>query len=614
MRIAKEYAATIKARKGIAADVLNTARFREQLVLLRERLGLPLAKIEAEAKKGLQEIVSVKNAVFSYLFDHVLGPMHTRAWTLDVDQQGLDRLKELSKSGAVLVYLPTHRSYADAFVLTQILRQNGMPRNSILGGNNVGFFPLGTIIRRSGGVLIRRSFKEDEIYKLVVREYLRYLVASGSNLEWYMEGGRSRTGKLRPPKYGLLRYLVDAIESGGADDLLLVPVSTTYDQLHEVGLMASEEAGQAKSKEGIRWLIDYARVQQKWIGKAYVRFGQAMSLRQALGHATEGDGGRWAVQKVAFEVFKRINCITPVTAPALVTLALLGVRDRALTLKEVHDVVVPLLEYASQRDLPTSAVGGLRDVSGVEEVLDALEGSGVVERYDAGLQPVFKIRPGKHAVAAFYRNSAIHWFVNRAIVELTLLEVSAESDADSLQRAWTAAYALRDLLKFEFFFSDKQAFGEEIRQEALLLSPGFRELVASPRRASILQQAPFLVAHRVLPAFFGAYFIVADRLAAQPVDATIQQAAFLEECVAVGRQYVLQQRLNNPECVSRELFANALLLAGNRGLLETGSNELAENRERFAAELAAAVNALTAIDEYDQHRRIDIGSSSELHT
>ncbi len=601
-------ARAITGRKAAADDVMNAEHFKAQLALLSAKLGIPLSKITCEAEKGLREIVAVKSRAFSYLFDHVLGPMHTRAWTLDVDIEGLERVKAVGKEGTGLVFLPTHRSYADAFILTQVLRKNGMPRNNILGGNNVGFFPLGTIIRRSGGVLIRRSFKGDEIYKLVVREYLRYLVASGSNLEWYMEGGRSRTGKLRPPKYGLLRYLVDAIESGGASDLLLVPVSTTYDQLHEIGLMASEEMGTVKGKEGIRWLMDYARTQRKWIGKAYVRFGEPLSLREALVSAgNENIGNRWALDKVAFEVFQRINRITPVTAPALVTLALLGVQDRALALSEVHEVILPLLDYASKRGLPTAPVSGLRGMSGVEEVLDALASTGVVRRYDRGLQPVFQIEPGMHSVAAFYRNSAIHWFVNRAIVEIGVMDVSRDTNADSLERGWANAYALRDLLKFEFFFSDKQVFRDEIKAEALLLDPDFREHIASPdRRGLILLQTNFLIAHRVLPAFLEAYFIVADRLAAHPVDSAVDQKTFVTECVAVGQQYVLQRRLQNPECVSRELFGNALLLAANRGLLEPGSDDLASNRRLFADELTATVAAVAAIDEYDQHMRTGV--------
>ena len=163
---------------------------------------------------------------------------------------------------------------------------------------------------------------------------------------------------------------------------------------------------------------------------------------------------------------------------------------------------------------------------------------------------------------------------------------------------------LRDLLKFEFFFSEKPVFLEEIRTEAGLLDPHMREHVAARTAGlSILEQAPFLIAHRVLPAFLEAYFIVADRLAAHPLDAPVDEQKFLAQCVAVGRQYVLQKRLGNPECVSRELFTNALALAANRGLLQSGADGLADKRRRFAAETAAAVADVAAIGQLDYRLR-----------
>ena len=393
------------------------------------------------------------------------------------------------------------------------------------------------------------------------------------------------------------------------EDILLVPVSTTYDQLQEVGKLAAEEAGVAKVKEGVRWLAGYARAQSRKLGKAYVRFGEPLSLRQTCPRGDDQPLG-WTLDKIVFEVFQRINRITPVTAPALVTLALLGVDDHALSLQEVHDVIEPLLDYASQRNLPTAALGDLHGGRGVEQVLDTLVQSGVVGRHDGGLASVFYIEPGKHSVAAFYRNSAIHWFVNRAIVELAVLVASRAGSGDAIDRVRDAAFALRDLLKFEFFFSEKPVFLEEIRMEAGLLDPHMREHVAARTAGlSILEQAPFLIAHRVLPAFLEAYFIVADRLAAHPLDAPVDEQKFLAQCVAVGRQYVLQKRLGNPECVSRELFTNALALAANRGLLQSGADGLADKRRRFAAETAAAVADVAAIGELDyrlRHRAQDL--------
>ena len=589
---------TSKSRKAIAQEVLNSERFQTELAAAAEKLGQPLSEARRHADTALRTMVSVQSPFFRFLFARGLGPLHARAWSLDVDWTTLKRLQQ-ENPGKSLVFLPTHRSYADPYILAKALRATGLPRTFILSGDNLQFFPVGTIARRAGAIFIRRSFRDDDIYKLALREYMRYLVASGANLEWYMEGGRSRTGKLRRPRYGLLHYLVEATDSSAAEDILLVPVSTTYDQLHEVGTLAAEEAGVAKTKEGLRWLAGYARAQSKKLGKAYVRFGEPFSLREARPRG-DTEPQRWSLDKIAFEIFWRINQITPVTAPALVTLALLSVRDHALTLQEVQNVIEPVLKYVAQRNLPTTALGDLYDTHGVETVLHTLVRSGVVGRHDSGLTPVFYINPGQHAVAAFYRNSAIHWFVNRAIVELAVMLGSRAGAGDAIDQVREAAFALRDLLKFEFVFSEKPVFLDEITTEASLLDAHMREhMTARTAGLPILKQAPFLMAHRVLPAFLEAYFIVADRLAAQPADAPVDEQKFLAHCVAVGRQYVLQKRLRNPECVSRELFGNALALASNRGLLQPGADDLTQKRRQFAEETAAAVSAVSAIGELD---------------
>lgn len=598
-------ALSLMSRRAAAAEILEAQPLRAEIGALAAQLGLPRAEADARALSALQSMLATQSPFFSLLGDHVLGPMHTKAWTIDVNADELTRLEELQREKS-LVFLPTHRSYADAFIVKKVLHEAGFPRNYILGGDNLGFFPLGTIARRSGAVFIRRSFGDDEIYKSVVRGYMRHLATHGANLEWYMEGGRSRTGKLRPPKYGLLKYLADAIDGDDTRDMLLVPVSLTYDRLHEIGSMAEEEAGAAKAKEGVRWLSEYAQAHRKWLGHAYLRFGEPLSLKTALSvdqSTCDGAPTRWTVDKVAFEVFQRINRVTPVTAPALVTLALLGTDGQALTLAEIGEFIDPLLTYAQQRQLPTAAVSNLSHETGIAEVLDILVSAGVVVRYDQGLVPVFGIREGQHAVAAFYRNSAIHWFVNRAIIELGVMAGASQSNRDSIDRGWDFAFALRDLLKFEFFFSEKQAFREEIKAEAALIDPNLQAHI-SARKADVaaLTNASFLIAHRVLPSFLEAYALVAERLAAQPVSASVTQEGLLSECSRIGRQYLMQKRLKHPECLSRELFANAFALARNRGLLNGDESELQFKRAAFAEEAAAALAAVEVIAKLDRER------------
>jgi glycerol-3-phosphate O-acyltransferase len=136
-----------------------------------------------------------------------------------------------------------------------------------------------------------------------------------------------------------------------------------------------------------------------------------------------------------------------------------------------------------------------------------------------------------------------------------------------------------------------------------LLDPLFRSRDTDPQsHRRTLLEAPFLIAHRTLTAFLEAYFVVADRLGAQPPEVPIDKTAFIGQCCNVGKQYLMQQRLRHPECLSQELFGNALLLAANRGLLNGGGADLNRRRTEFARELQTIVSAVDAIGALDRQR------------
>jgi glycerol-3-phosphate O-acyltransferase len=576
-----------KVPRLVAEQILGSARFRDELLVHAHRTGAELAEVTEQAAQRLREVVGVQSRQVNDLMAAALSPIHAKAWTPRIGGVDLERLRELNQKHS-LVFLPTHRSYSDPLVLRSVLDANGFPPNHVVGGDNMAFWPLGPLGRRAGMVFIRRSFGDDELYKLAVREYFGYLAAKRFNLEWYIEGGRSRTGKLRAPKFGILQFLVQAIEAGRAEDAYLVPVSITFDQLPEVGLMAAEQGGAAKAREGVGWLARYARSHQQQLGTVHVRFGEPVQLRPAL---EREDNRRLAMQKVAFEVCDRMNRATPVLPGSLVPLALLGAHNRALTLGEVCAVLDPLLDYVTARGLPSVNLDTLRRPDGVRKALAELARFGVVTTYSEGTEPVFAIEPGQHLVAAYYRNNAVHWFVNRAIIELSALAVGD----GTLEQAWEHALRLRDLFKYEFFFAGKPQFREELEAELELLDPGWQER----DRAELLRGAPFLAAHRVLRSFAEAYLVVADRLAARDPRTPVENKPFLDECVAVGRQYLLQRRISSPESVSRELFEGALRLAANLDLVDPGRDDVAARRAVFATEMAEVVRLVAVIDGID---------------
>jgi len=573
----------------VVAEIAGGRRFQGALAALAAELGRPPAELERAGRAALHEMVAVQSRPALAAIDR-LGRFALRAYDIEVDTEALEALRTLNRRHA-LVFLPSHKSYLDPFIVRGALGRAGLPCNHILGGVNVSFWPMGPILRRSGVVFIRRSIRDDAVYKCALRSYLGYLVERRYNLEWYLEGGRSRTGKLRPPRLGVLAYLLEAFRENDVDDVFLVPVSIAYDQLVEVTAMAAEEHGAEKKPESFGWMLRYIRAQGQHLGKAYLNVAEPLSLRNARTDT------KLATEKIAFEVLHRINRVTPVTPPSLVTLALLGTGDRALTAADIRSVLDPLLDYVEVRKLPQAGTLDLAAPGGLRPALDALVGTKVVTRFSGGAEPVYAIGENQHLVAAYSRNRIIHFFVTRAITELVLLHlvrrpVGRPGEGDLAARAWAEALRLRDLLKYEFFFANKAEFAEELRAELAILDPDWERKAADPTAiATGLAGLPLLLGHRVLGSFLEAYMVVADHLAAHP-PGPVDEASFLEECIGLGRQYRLQQRIHSTESISRELFRNALALATGRGLLESDPGG---GRGAFAAELREVVERVDSL-------------------
>jgi glycerol-3-phosphate O-acyltransferase len=593
---------------GVTITALTSdRRFLAGASALAERLGRSEESVLAEARDCLAEMATRQRPLARALWARWARFLYSRAYELSFDESALAMLRQLGQEHP-LVFLPSHRSNLDGYVMASLLYRERFPANHTLGGINMAFWPIGPIGRRTGVIWIRRSFRDDEVYKLVLRHYLAFLVGAGADLEWYIEGGRTRTGKLLPPRLGLFNYLADAVEDLGVPGVHVIPTSITYDELPEVKEMTGESEGAKKPAEGLAWLVRFALQQRGNYGRVHVGFGEPIELESALraNGSTPSDPAarRLARSKVAIEVCSRINRATPATATSLLTLALLGVEDRALTFEEVRGVLAPVLRYVIARGIPADAAARrLTTPDGVRDTLATLVGHGVVERFDEGSDPVFGIGPDQALVAAFYRNMSIHWFVDRAIVELALLRAADEREpGGAVEVGWEEAFRLRDLLKFDFFFADREQSRRDLSAEMDLIAPGWQhqgaEQLAEIGPAMVRSGA--LMAPRVLRSFIESHLIVADRLAALgewPAD----QATLERDCLGLGRQYLRQRRISNRDAVSLHLFSAAVKLCGNYGLLE--GEALQQRREGHATGLHELHRRLRAVDELDQARR-----------
>jgi glycerol-3-phosphate O-acyltransferase len=308
-----------------------------------------------------------------------------------------------------------------------------------------------------------------------------------------------------------------------------------------------------------------------------------MPLYERMGALrAEGLSDRQVVERIALEICHRLNQATPVTATAAVCVAMLG-EDRALTLDEVCATVAPLAQYLRVRGWPVAGGADLTDRATVSQTLHDLVGSGVLTCYAEGPTTVWGIGDDQHLIVAVYRNSAIHVLVMRAIAELALLAIVRTPEATK-RTGWEKALAIRELLKFDFFFAGRAEFADELWNEFAIMTGRSHDRDAPldiGEAARSLHESELLVAHLVLRPFIDAYRVVAEELLNLGADSDVDEQTLLERSLRLGRQWSLQHRITE-ESVAGDMFATALKMARHRGLLDS---EAVDGRAALVAEL-----------------------------
>ncbi len=591
-----------KSPRLIKPEMLASARFIDGLEQIPgasvEKAGEMLDELSTGWSRFSVDLMpNLGRAIFSRGFDpHI-----------DYDSVEIESMRHsLETHPAVLLF--SHRSYLDGAIVPVAMQENHLPPVHTFAGINLSFGAMGPLMRRSGVIFIRRKL-DDPLYKYVLRQFVGYLVEKRFNLSWSIEGTRSRTGKMLPPKLGLLKYVADAYLDGRSDDILLQPVSISFDQLHETTEYAAYARGGEKTPEGVSWLYKFIKAQgERNFGKIYVRFPEAVSMKQYLGppygaYGPNREADRLALQKMAFEVAWRILRATPINATGLVSALLLTANGVALTLTQVHHTLQDSLDFLERNGTPmTDSARRLRTPEGVRSALDALSGRHPVTRIDSGREPVWRIAPQDEHEAAFYRNTIIHAFLESSIRELALAH-AARMEGDRVDAFWRQAMRLRDLLKFEFYFADSAAFREHMAAEMARFGDWQARVAAGAVEIEkLLHEKKPLMSHAMLRPFFEAYEIVADVLRDAPPE--VDEKALTKRALGVGRQYAAQNRVRNVESVSALLFATARQVVVDQHLLEPAL-DLDERREAFLHELRAILADMDRLADISQQQFIE---------
>ena len=579
-----------KVPKFVREFLVERPSFSAGVARLATDNAMPFEAMAARTERYIKEIAASHSPYVIDLVTAAIQWLFEKAYVdLVYDHEELDALYQMSQS-APLVFLPSHKSNFDHLILQYVLYQNGLPPNHTAGGINMNFFPIGPFLRRSGVFFIRRKFRENEPYKFALRQYIDYLLEKRFPLEWFIEGGRSRSGKLREPRLGMLAYVVESFQRGSTDDVILIPVSMAYDQIQDVGSYTSEQSGGAKETESLGWLLDTVRSLHRRYGAAHIRFGAPISLKAFVAEVdeppVEADDDRRSplVPKLAFEVANRINEVTPVTPVSLVTMALLGADQRSLTFDETLEQLAPFVEFVEGREIPMTEKINLGSGRIVHRALDSLTEHGVVSRFEGATDTVYRIGSEQHLAAAYYRNTIIHHFVTAAIVEMSMVDARSHGDRATEEQVIDAARRLRDLLKFEFFFAPTDEFVAQVRAELSLVAPDWIDLLSAAKPAVILRSLMPFKAPAVLRPFLEGYQVVADVVESDAYLATIDSEDIVDRALALGNQYHLQGRISHEDSISKIIFQAAISLAKNRELLGVGP-DMVERRLAYALEM-----------------------------
>jgi glycerol-3-phosphate O-acyltransferase len=574
-----------KIPRFVPEAILSRGEFDRSLRDYAQETGTDVEGARRTAERYLKEIAATHSPYVIDLIATAIHSLYRQGYgAIKYDEDEVRSVAGLGNENPV-VFLPSHRSNLDRLSLQFMLWENDLPPNHTAGGINMNFFPVGPLLRRTGVFFIRRTFRDNELYKIVLRAYLDYLIEKRFPLEWYMEGGRSRSGRLNAPRLGLLHYVVDSLRRGKSEDIKLIPVSIAYDQIQDVPDYAREAQGKGKETESLGWMLRAVRSLRRRYGDIYIRFGEPVSVSAVIGSIDEDEEeGSLGLQKLAFEVMYRIGRVTPTTPTAVVSIALLAARGKARSAEELARDCAELVDFIRARGLPTTESLDIADAETVTSILDWMAEHGNVSSHEAVGRRVFWLDEDQMIPVSYYRNVVVHFFVNRAIAEIALTSLVDGSHA-SAGAARERMLALRDLLKFEFFFPEKDEFLELVDDDIEVDAPGWDRLLESAGPSEVLSKMGDPVAFLALLPFLDAYQIVGDEL--ESLDTSFDEKKFLQSCLARARMYRIEERVFSGESASQVLFKSALALARNRGLVEE-SPGVEKRRAEFAEEMRDA--------------------------
>lgn len=542
-----------------------------------------------KASKEAQDIMDEIAANFSYSLikrgEKILG------WLWNKLYQGLhinnaSTVRKLAQDGHEIVYVPCHRSHMDYLLLSYVLYHEGMVPPHIAAGINLNFFPAGPIFRHGGAFFIRRSFKGNKLYSTIFREYLAELFAKGYSVEYFSEGGRSRTGRLLQAKTGMLAMTIQAMLRGMNRPVTLVPVYIGYEHVMEVATYAKELRGKRKEKENAGLVLRTIRKLRNF-GKGYVNFGEPIQLNQYLNeHSPEWTKDidpigtskpQWmtpVVNDLATKMMTHINDAAATNALTLCATALLASRQRALSrdsLVSQIDCYLSLLKNVPYSETFTVPKDSAEDLVKHAESLNKF----LIESDTMG--DIISLDRHQSILMTYYRNNIIHLFALPSLVAQMLIRQRELSITD-IQKNVAIIYPF---LKKELFLSYPEDALEEV--VANIISELERQgmIMVKDNEVTINQSnsQPLMLLGRTISETLQRYSIALNLLVENP---DLDKSELEQKSQDIAQRLGRLHGINAPEFFDKGVFASMFATLKQQAYLDSDGNCDLEKTTVFA--------------------------------
>lgn len=572
--------------------LLSSPEVRAAIESEAARDGISMEEAAARARRHALAIASD----YSYAVVRAGEIFLTWLWTRLFDGVEVRNFEILSPLAAAngIVYLPCHRSHLDYLLLSYVIFRGGLTPPHIAAGDNLDLPLLGPLLRRGGAFFLRRSFKGDPLYATVFVEYLQRMLARGFPVEYFIEGGRSRSGRMLPPKTGLLGMTVQGFVRHHERPLVFVPVYIGYEKLAEGSSFVNELAGRPKQRESWWGLLSSVRLLRRHFGRVYVNFGAPLDLADWLDRhhpdwksagAAElgaGDALRVAVGEIAGEVARRINVATLVNPVNLVALALLGTPKAtadADALSRQIEHLQALLPAAQAEALVAPAAG--KDCIAAALKLEA------VHRIEHPLGALIGANAGEAALLAYFRNNVIHLYAMPALVACLIVQHGSLTETRLREMISGLLLLMRANLYLGLDEADLPAAldGVLAQLEARHLIVRQTGLVQSPA-ANSRAHAELEWLGEILRPQMERYFLLLTLLR-QGGSGRLSRKELVEQCTLLAQRLILLHAGKTPEFADRTLFGGLIdFMLDHRLLREDALQrlEFGEPLERAAAQ------------------------------